>query len=305
MPLAPFRPPGLNRDIYLPSDLDVQTKVVSHSRVRSYVRFTAQSKSTDHDTGNPDTDALGEYSWLAGGRSGGSPGGYNAITDAKRIWFTVPLDEITWHGGTPAGNQSWGVEMAYGKGQDFDRVLEVNSALHGALCAAMNWDVYKSTVLHQHWYGKWCAAQILNRRMWPQKQRAMADAADAAREAARIVLQVTYAKPVLIVALEEALAAAATANPAETVAPRSVLDPSSGVRFVWVGDRVRTIEETERAKFAYAGSTEVGPPIPKGAEFDVNWLFIAGDGREWYLTPWGTRVFAEHTERISDLKEAA
>lgn len=308
MTFARYRPPGLNRDLWLPSHLDVETKIITSSRFRSYQKFTAQSKTTVHDTGNPKTTAAGEYEWAAGGRVGGSVGGYNAITDASRIIFTAPFDELTWHAGTPVGNQSWGVEMAFGGGQNFDMVLDTNAALHGAICAAMNWDVYAAAVLHQAWYGKWCAAQILNRKIWPQRQKAMADAADAARLAAGGVITpapvlTAYAKPYLIPALEEALAKAATPDePARTVAPRSVYDPQSKTRFFWVGDRVRTIQDTEREQYAYIGSPDVGAPIPKGKEFDVNWLFVTADGKEWYLTPWGARIFAEHTERISDIK---
>ncbi len=194
--------------------------------------------------------------------------------------------------------------MAYGGGQNFDKVLETNAALHGALCAAMNWDVAKAMVLHQTWYGKWCAAQILNRKIWPQRQAVTARMAADARAAATggTVTPPTYAEPVLIQALEDALAKAANPDePSKTVAPRSVYDPVSKTRFFWVGDRVRAIQETQRERFAYVGSPDVGAPIPKGQEFDVNWLFIAGDGKEWYLTPYGTRVYAEHTERIGNL----
>ena len=298
--------PGLS--LVLPSDIDVSTRVVSHSRVRSFSKFTAQTKATVHDTGNDATTAEGEYSWLKGGRSGGSVGGYTAITDEDQIILTGMHDEISWHAGTPTGNQSLGTEMAYGGGQRWDRVWEINAALQAAYCVAFGWDVDKALVLHQYWYGKYCSRQILTRAMWPQyvaqvKTQVSAIRVHLAGEGAEIPNPNKYADPVPIKALEDAMAAAANdANKAMTVAPRQVYDPSSKVTFYWVGDRVKAIKDTDRDQFAYTGSPDVGGVIKEGTPFDVNWLFVAGDKREWYLTPYYTRVAAEDTVRISDSK---
>lgn len=313
MALAPYRPPGLNRDLYLPSEVDVQTRIVSHPNVRSYQRYTSQTKTTVHDTGNDETDVTGEYAWLAGGRTGGSAGGYNDITDSRRIWFTVPFDEVVWHAGTTLGNRtSWGTEWAYGRDKAtgrFDASLEVNARLHAAKCEAMDWDPDTAAVLHQWWYGKYCSRQILSIGYWDEYQAMLDQFVAECRRARTGVVQPpqpVYKPPVRIKALDDALGINLDPEqPALTVAPRSVYDPSSEVRFFWVGDRVRTTAVTPRYRFAFSGSESVGPDIPANTEFDVDWLFIAGDGNEWYITPHMTRVFAESTVRISDAKGEA
>ena len=74
----------------------------------------------------------------------------------------------------------------------------------------------------------------------------------------------------------------------------------NGVEFVFVNDRVRAIRNTKRLRFAYDGAQVIGPDIKKGEEFDVLWLFKAGNGKYYYYTPWHSRVLVEDTERISD-----
>lgn len=309
MPLAPFSelPGRPGYTLWLPSDLTVWTEVVSHPRVRSYQKFTAQQYTTVHDTGNDATSLPGELRWLRGGRSGGSAGGYTAITDADQVAFTGMHDEITWHAGTADGNRtSFGTEMAYGDGQSWDAVWRTNAALHAAYCAAFGWDVDKAVVLHQKWYGKYCSRQILNRQMWPQFLAEVRSQVASIRRRAETPNPNKYLPVVSIKALDDALAALADPdNPANGIAPREVFDSQSGVRFFWVGDRVRAIRETERRRFATADSQLVGPIIPAGTEFDVNWLFIAGDGNVYYLTPYNTRILAEDTVRISDNKAVA
>lgn len=310
MPLAPYSdiPGRPGYTFWLPSDLNVSTRVVNHSRVRSYVKFTAQQHTIVHDTGNNGTEAEGEYTWLAGGRSGAGAGGYNAITDADQIILTGMFDEIMWHGGTTSGNQTFGVEMAYGAGQNWDKVWTANAALHGAICAAFGFDPAKSAHLHQWVYGKYCAAQILNRKMWPQVLGQIGKDAESARAAAAGGGQTVpdpqkYAPVVPIKALDEALKDGASPDaPALAVAPREAYDPQSGVTFFWVGDRVEAIRDTRRRQFATEGSADVGGVIKIGTQFDVNWLFTAGDDRVYYLTPYNTRVLAEDTKRISDSK---
>lgn len=160
---------GARREAYLPDWIVVEIKIVEGSRVRSYRKYTHQTKTTYHDTGNPRTKAAGEYAWLAGGRSGGEPGGYNFIFDDGLLIQCTPLDEETWHAGTPEGNRvSWGSEHAFGGGTDWQKSLEIGMALHGALIEMQDLDPDDAAVLHQFWYGKWCSAQILNRGAWPQ-----------------------------------------------------------------------------------------------------------------------------------------
>lgn len=111
------------------------------------------------------------------------------------------------------------------------------------------------------------------------------------------VPQPTYAKPVPIAALE-------AVSSGSGIAPAMVHDPSSDVVFLWVGDRVRAVRATGRYRFADDGSERVGPDLVAGDEFDVDWMFLAGDGTYWYYTRYATRIKADDTIRISDAKAA-
>lgn len=307
MPLAAYSdiPGRPGYEFWLPSELDVRTEVVNHSRVRSYAKFTGQRHSIVHDTGNDKTNANDEFAWLKGGRSGAGAGGYNAITDASRIILCGMFDEIMWHGGTPSGNQTFGTEMAYGRNQKWDNVWDTNAAWHAAICVAFGFDIDEQLHLHQWVYGKYCAAQILNRKMWPEFVNAVKQKAQAIRDHldGKVPNPAKYAKVVPIRALDEALMAVANPeNPALTVAPREVYDRESRVTFFWVGDRVKAIRDTRRRQYAAEGAADVGGVIRAGTEFDVNWIFRGGDDQTWYLTPYNTRVLARDTERISDNK---
>ena len=304
MPLAPLAVPGLGKPLMLPSELDAKVDIVDHVRFRSYHKFTGQSKTTVHDTGNPNTNALGELAWAKDGRPGGSVGGYNAITDATRVRVTAPFDEIIWHAGTPTGNQSYGVEMAFGKSQKYDNVLKTTIAFHGAVVAAKGLNPESAAVMHQVWYGKYCPGTILDKGLWAEVKTGIRDTALAILDQGDEPAPTKWATPQTVKSLDLAMRAAANpTDPSKTVAPRSVFDANSQVRFFWVGDRVRCTNRTRRLQYAFTNAEQLGPAIEVGEEFDVNWLFVAGDGREYYLTPWGTRVVAEDTVRISDLKQ--
>ena len=70
------------------------------------------------------------------------------------------LNEVSWHAGTPIGNQSFGAEHAFGGGGDYNRSLEIGMALHGGLIEMMDLDPDDAAVLHQYWTGKWCSARF-------------------------------------------------------------------------------------------------------------------------------------------------
>lgn len=158
---------GAKREAYIPAYIPVEIRIVDHPRTRSFQRFTNQTKTTYHDTGNPRTRAWGEYNWLAGGRQGGVVGGYQFIFDDSVLIQTGPLNEVSWHAGTPIGNQSFGAEHAYGGGTDWAASLEIGCALHGSLIEMQGLDPDDAAVMHQFWTGKYCSAQILNRGQWP------------------------------------------------------------------------------------------------------------------------------------------
>ena len=102
-----------------------------------------------------------------------------------------------------------------------------------------------------------------------------------------------------------------TWSPPKPVTELALVDPNdkdavdslrivNGVEFVFVNDRVRATRTTKRLQFAYDGAKVIGPDIKTGEEFDVMWLFKAGNGKYYYYTPWHSRVLVEDTERIAD-----
>lgn len=192
------------RTIFLPDWLKVETRWVTHPRTTSRTRVPLQTRSTFHDTANPRTKARDEWGWLAGGRSGGSLGGYNAIVDDVVLIICQYLNEETWHAGTPEGNRtSWGTELAYGGNTDFNQAFENACAWHGALLEAADRPVPDACVLHKFWTGKWCSAQVLNRGLIPvlnQKVTYYYNLARAAREGTvDIIVNPAYATPVPVV----------------------------------------------------------------------------------------------------------
>jgi hypothetical protein len=296
--------PGLKQPVYLPDWIPVEVKIIDHSRFRSFVKSSAHTKTTFHDTGNPNTNADAEYRWAAAGRQGAGVGGYNGIFDDRKIIITQPFDEVVWAAGTPEGNRtSYHFEMAWGGGVNFTKALEIGEALHGGICAAKGWNVDTAMVKHQYWYGKWCPGQILNKGLWSAVVKGTTEAATAARAAAGGdgtgggTPAPVYAKPSPIAVLD-------AISMAEGVAPQRVTDPSSGVTFVWIGDRVKATKDTPRYRYATRDGEKVGPDLKAGEEFDADWLFETGD-TWWLYTPYGTRVIADDTQRISDVKGAA
>lgn len=175
---------GLDKDIWLPDNIQVIVDIVPSWRtnIRSNQKFTGQKYTTWHDTGNPNSNALGERNWLHSG-AGGAYVGYNFAVDANRIIQLVPLDEVTWHAGTAEGNKySWGMEQCLNT--DWNATFRTCAALQGALCAAMGWNVDVALVQHNKWYGKHCPAQIRNRGLWPQAVALAKQFAAEARAAA-------------------------------------------------------------------------------------------------------------------------
>ena len=288
---------GAKGPVYLPDDIEVIIDIVPSriTNVRSNQRSTAQTITTWHDTGNPNSDARGERNYLHSGAEGRAVG-YNFAFDAKRIYQLTPLDEVTWHAGTANGNRtSWGAEQCLNT--DWAGALRVGAALHGGLCQMMGWAVDTHLVKHQYWYGKWCPAQILNRGIWSQVVKMTSDAALAAAGAATggsiPPTAPVYAKPVPIPEL-----AAFAGKPEDTIPYR--VDGDGWVALA-VFDRVRAAKDTPRLR--YSGGTEmVGGPVKAGEEFDVDWLLISADFPDTYLTPWNTRIRAADTERVSDVK---
>lgn len=303
MPLTKHDLPRFSRDIWLPDDITLITDFAESSRVRSFQPRTAFTRTTWHDTGNPNTTVFGENNWLQDGRPGGEPGGYTAIIGDRTIIYTVPMDEVTWAAGTTTGNTiSAHTEQAL-KVASWDVTLATGAAWHGAICAAMGWDVSTALVQHNVWYGKDCPGQIRKRGEWPKVVRMTKDAAaratlaasgkavaDAVKDAPR------YPTPVPIAAL-------ATTDLAKYDTAPAVIS-ADGVDFVFTYDLYEALRDTPRLRYADASNRTpanlVGPAIAKGTQFIVAWVFRANDGKMYGLTPYNTRVILDDLKRVDD-----
>lgn len=62
---------------------------------------------------------------------------------------------------------------------------------------------------------------------------------------------------------------------------------------------VKAIKATPRLMYASADSERIGPDIPVGETFSVDYVVLNPDGSRYWYTPWGTRVRYEDTEIIA------
>lgn len=172
-----YRFVGLDKDVWLPDDIEVIIDIVSSARtnIRSNQRYTAQDRSIYHETGNtnPGANALGERAWLHSG-AGGASVGYNFAVDDKRIIQLTPLNEVTWSAGRAEWNKrAWGIEQCVGKGLDLDRARRNAAALHGGLSEAKGWNPDVAVVQHNVVYGKNCPMIIRRENRWSAVQQSI------------------------------------------------------------------------------------------------------------------------------------
>lgn len=289
---------GAKREAYLPSWIPVSIRIIDHPRFRSYQKFTNQTKSTYHDTGNPRTNAEGEYAWAAAGRPGGVVGGYTFIFDDTKIIQTGPMNEVSWHAGTPVGNQSFGAEHAFGGSVVWSTSLEVGMALHGSVIEMQDLSPDDAAVMHQFWTGKWCPGQILNRGIWNEVKAGIKrywQLARDARNGKRVPVpdgpgagpgkdpSAVYAKPIMPRypdgkrwdGLEDMV--------------------ENGVKFEAQKMTVKTTVNLRRRQFASTESLDTGPVIPAGTEINVlGWVageMVSGIS-EWWIGDSGSRLWA-------------
>jgi N-acetylmuramoyl-L-alanine amidase CwlA len=303
MALKAYRFVGLNKDIWLPDDIKVQIRIIDHPRFRSYTYDIDQIYTVFHSTGNSKTNAEGEYEWAAGGRQGGSVGGYTAIVDDKTIIQAAPLNEVTWAQGVNWGNvQGWATEFAYGGNVNYEKALRNVTCLHAALIFAKGWDVDKALKPHQFFTGKYCPSIIFDKGDWNRVVRMVKDqvaviAAHVAGSGVKNEATKTYPKPVEIPEL-------AVYKNADRDSVPSVVTLSDGTQAYFVSDIVEATKETPRLRYANKSAEHVGELIRKGEQFSVDWLFTADDGQLYFYTRWGTRIIVADTKRVGDLVDA-
>lgn len=305
MALKAYRFVGLDKDVWLPDDIQVIIDIVPTTYcgwVRSCnpVAFSEIDWSTFHDTGTPGATARSQRNYLHSGPRNADDSkrlvGFNFAVDDKVIYQLTPLNEVTWAAGTPKGNrQSWHVEQCFGGTINWDMSLRNAQMLHAGLIQAIGDPVDTTLVKHQYWYGKWCPGQILNKGIWPSvvvavsKQVAAINAHLAGGGSGGGGAEPVYAPADPI---EELLA-----DKNSNTAPAFI--DVNGTRWTAVFDRVEVTKETPRLQYGSADSKHVGPPLKVGESFDVTHIASANDPVV-YHTPYGTRVLVADTKRKND-----
>lgn len=300
--------PGLPRPVYLPEEIKVTIAITPNNG--NWLRgpkTNKHTKTTWHDTGNPNTDATAEYNWASGGRSGAGVGGYNGVLDNNEVIIMQPFDEVVYAAGTPEGNQtSYAFEQAFGGSSSYEGSFQVACHVHAAVIEAKGWQVDTSLVQHHYWYGKNCPGQLRAKGDWSRAIRlTTAYANDAAAARARDVGgdgtggAPVPPKPEYPPAVPIPVLSAVTEGEGEP--PAITHDEATGVDFIWVGDRVRAIRNTPRYRYALKGGPVIGPPIQTWQQFNADFIFKTGKDW-WYYLPSGARVLVDDTERLSDVK---
>ncbi|HXG72822.1 MAG TPA: hypothetical protein VNJ04_19680 [Gemmatimonadaceae bacterium] len=288
--------PGLKNPVYLPDWLKVEVRLIDHPRFTSHNKESGHTRTTWHDTGNPNTNAEAEWKWANGGRQGAGAGGYNGIFDDTKLIISQAFDEEVWAAGSTSGNvgnlTAYAFEQAWGGSANFAKSLEIGAAVHGGLIAAKGWQVDTALVQHNYWTGKHCPGQIRNKGVWPSVVKMTSDAAALARAAAGTVVT-TYAKPSPLPEL------ASYQEQNFNLVPAFVKG-AGGHTFFRVRDRVEAIKITPRRQSGRIDAATVGPNIKIGERFDVNWIYTAADGREYYISPAWTRIYVGDTKPVAD-----
>lgn len=282
---------GLNADVPIPDDIPVRVSIVPASvrNVRSNQPFSGQTEITEHETANYNRGAGAEMHrrWLHNG-AGGSYVGFNFVVDDKEIIQLTPLNEVTWHAGTPEGNKySWGIEICVNADANLAKARANAAALTAGLCVAKGWGV-RAVVQHNKWWGKNCPAIIRRDELWPSFIAAVDKGITAAKGGTTAP---TFPPGVPI---------------AEVVAsPNALLALKNGASLIPVPDdtQVRATRPTRRLQYATEGAEDIGPIIAAGERFTVTHLIVNPDGSLYWLSPWDTRIRFEDTSPVESESE--
>ena len=296
--------PGLENPVYLPDWIKVEIRLIPKKQGwTSGIPSKAHVKTTWHDTGNPNSNADGEWDFANNGRPGAAAASYNGVFDDRKVIITQRFDELVGHArNDQACRTSYAFEQAWGGKINFAKSVEVGCAVHGAVCAAKGWEVDTALVQHNHWpqgpkgEHKNCPGQIRGKNIWSTVVKQASIAAATARAAAGGGGQPVdpFPSPIPVPVLDEISSSAG-------LAPFRVHDPATDITYIWLGDRARAIQSTGRYQTEDVEGERVGPDVKQGEEFDVDFIYEHG-GEWWFYTPFGTRIREQDVERIRDNK---
>lgn len=300
--------PGLANPVYLPETLKVSIKIIPSITAgwTSGNPSNEHTTYTQHFTDNMRSSAQSEWKWAAnGGRmelDPPSPGSYHIIVDGKEVIVAQRFDEAAGHAANKVGNRtSYACEMAIAGG--YEAAFQNAARVAAGVIVAEGWQV--DTALLQHWdwlrangKRKNCPSIIRDKGDWSRYKATVTKNAAEIRSfllegrVDDIPLGLDFEDPITIPELD-------TVSKSEGIAPTYV--DGGGRRWFWVGDRVRVRNATGRFQEPSKDAARVGPDLQVGEEFEVDWV-TDFDGEVWYYTAWGTRIFADDVERISDSK---
>jgi len=122
---------------------------------------------TIHSTGNPTSTAMNERNWLVN-PSNTRVASWHIAVDEKLAVEAIPLDEVAYHAGTSAGNNtSIGIEIC--ESGNREKTLDNAVKLVAKMLHERNWGVDKLR-RHYDWSGKNCP-RIMSANNWKEWDR--------------------------------------------------------------------------------------------------------------------------------------
>lgn len=117
------------------------------------------SKITIHNTDNddPGADARAHCLYQKGADAQRRQVSWHFTVDDHSIYQSLPVSEVGWHAGSPAGNaRSIGIEICENRGIDQEAANDRAARLTAALLHELGIDLDGNVVQHHDWSGKDC-----------------------------------------------------------------------------------------------------------------------------------------------------
>ncbi len=141
--------------------MEYKVNHIPKGRIRPCIKLNPQY-ITIHSTGNPTSTAMNERNWLVN-PSNTRVASWHIAVDEKMAVEAIPLDEVAYHTGTSAGNNtSIGIEIC----ESGDRAKTIQNAtkLTAKLLHERGWGVDRLK-RHFDWSGKVCP-RIMSANNW-------------------------------------------------------------------------------------------------------------------------------------------
>jgi len=141
--------------------MEYKVNHIPKGRIRPGIKLNAQY-ITIHSTGNPTSTAMNERNWLVN-PSNTRVASWHIAVDEKMAVEAIPLDEVAYHAGTSAGNNtSIGIEIC--ESGDRAKTIQNTAELVAKLLHERKWGVDKLR-RHYDWSKKICP-RILADNNW-------------------------------------------------------------------------------------------------------------------------------------------